>query len=748
MVQRHCPSKRKPRRARRRQTSWRTGGWLLEERCLLAAPSNVMLALTASTISENSATSLSGSFSDADANDDHLLVISWGDGTANETIGPLGIGVSTFGPISHIYRDDSPTGTASDSASVGVTVIDGDLASASGTATITVNNVAPGLGNVAVGSPIDENGVATLSGNIVDPGTRDTFTLVVTWGDGSAAQTYNYPAGTTSFSETHRYVDDDPTGTSSDRYIINLTLTDDDTGSATATANATVNNVAPTLIGVTASSPIDEGAVTTLSGMIADPGSLDRFTLQVNWGDGSALQTFAYAQGTSAFSETHRYKNDGSFSIDLALADDDSGTTTASTGVAVNNVRPSLSAVTLPAAVEGRLATLSGMITDPGVLDTFTLVVNWGDGSAAETFTYTAGTTRFTERHRYQDEGSYPVGLSLKDDAVGSTPVTANTTAVITNGDVIVVGKDSGGAPEVRVFDSNTGQQKLQFLAYPANFHGGVHVATGDVNGDGVYDIVTGPGRGSPLEVRVFDGIDGSQLSGPIGSFLAYNRRFRGGVFVAAGDINRDGFDDVITAPGPGVAPLVQVFSGADGSLMESFLAFDSKFRQGVTVAAGDVNGDGKADIIAGAGPGGIPQVRVFDGPTGKPFSGAIGSFLAYDATFRGGVFVAAGDVNGDGMADILTAPGRGMAPLVRAFDALTSAELRSLLAYPTSFQDGVRVAAGDVNGNGRADIISAPGPGREPQVRAFDALTSSELESFLAFEASSHRGVFVSASR
>jgi fibronectin-binding autotransporter adhesin len=275
-------------------------------------------------------------------------------------------------------------------------------------------------------------------------------------------------------------------------------------------------------------------------------------------------------------------------------------------------------------------------------------------------------------------------------------------------------------------------------------------VATGDVNGDGVYDIITGPGRGSTLEVQVFDGNDGTLLSGQIGHFLAYDARFRGGVFVASGDVNGDGFDDVITAPGPGTTPIVRVISGADGSEIESFLAFDAKFRLGLNVAAGDVNGDGRADLITGSGPGGIPQVRVFDGSTGKPFSGTIGYFLAYDATFRGGVSVAAGDVNGDGNADIITAPGpgRGTALLVRVFDALTSAELGRFLPYPAVFQGGVRVAAGDVTGTGEAAVITAPGPKREPLVRAFDALTSHELESFLAFEASSRRGVFVSASR
>jgi hypothetical protein len=92
---------------------------------------------------------------------------------------------------------------------------------------------------------VDENQSTTLTGTITDPGTLDTFTLVVNWGDGSPVDVYNYPAGTTSFSETHQYLDDDPTGTPSDDYTIDVTVTDDDTGSDTASITLTVANVSP-----------------------------------------------------------------------------------------------------------------------------------------------------------------------------------------------------------------------------------------------------------------------------------------------------------------------------------------------------------------------------------------------------------------------------------------------------------------------------------------------------------------------
>jgi FG-GAP-like repeat len=97
-----------------------------------------------------------------------------------------------------------------------------------------------------------------------------------------------------------------------------------------------------------------------------------------------------------------------------------------------------------------------------------------------------------------------------------------------------------------------------------------------------------------------------------------------------------------------------------------------------VRVAAGDVNGDGVADVVTGAGPGGVPQVKVFDGVAGAE----VRSFFAFGPSFGGGVYVAAGDVTGDGKADIVVGADAGGEPHVKVFDAVTGAEVRSFFAY------------------------------------------------------------------
>jgi len=116
--------------------------------------------------------------------------------------------------------------------------------------------------------------------------------------------------------------------------------------------------------------------------------------------------------------------------------------------------------------------------------------------------------------------------------------------------------------------------------AFEPKFHGGVRVAVGDVNGDGVPDIIAGRGPGGVAEVGVFDGATGQPFAGPLGSFVAYPPSFHGGVFLATADLNGDGKADIVVAPGAGFAPQVEVFSGADGSMLTSFLGADAASRR------------------------------------------------------------------------------------------------------------------------------------------------------------------------
>lgn len=160
----------------------------------------------------------------------------------------------------------------------------------------------------------------------------------------------------------------------------------------------------------------------------------------------------------------------------------------------------------------------------------------------------------------------------------------------------------------------------------------------------------------------------------------------------------------------------VSVWS-SDFTSRTRFDAFDKSHKFGGNLTSYDLDGDGKAELIIGAGEGSKPYVQVYT-QEGK----LLARFLAYKETFLGGVRVAAGDLNGDGKAEIVTAPGSGMDPLVRVFDKDGNyTKPNGFHAYAPTFGDGVHVAVGDVNGDGKAEIVTTPGPGGGPHLRVFD---------------------------
>jgi hypothetical protein len=210
----------------------------------------------------------------------------------------------------------------------------------------------------------------------------------------------------------------------------------------------------------------------------------------------------------------------------------------------------------------------------------------------------------------------------------------------------VVIGANAGAAPEVRVY-SIDGKMASKFLAYAKGFRGGVRVAAADVDGDGKAEIITTPGPGGGPHVRVFD-----QKGNLKWQFFAYSSGFRGGVSAAAADVDGDGKAEIITTPGPGGGPHVRVF-GATGALKTQFFAYDASTRTGLTVASGDLDGDGLAEVaVAPASSAGSLPVEYFSySPDGFELVGQI-TFLASKAT--GGVVIAIADVGDNANGDII----------------------------------------------------------------------------------------------
>jgi PKD repeat protein len=279
------------------------------------APSVTSFGVTAGTEGGNSTLALT--FADVDVLDTHTVSVAWGDGS---TSGPtdLAAGVTTFA-ASHVYAD---TGTYS----VALTLADSASHTVTANASVSPANVAPVVGSLSLSpSSVVDHQTLTVSGTFTDPGTADTFTLTVDWGDGISS-TDSLAAGTRSFSATHAYAAAGPV-------TITATVADRDNGRSSSSANLVVlsSNHAPANLVLT---PSGTGANVVVDASFTDADVLDTHAVVVSWGDGdSAAQSLA--AGITTFTASHVYAASGTYTVSATVTDPAGTSTSATTQVVV-----------------------------------------------------------------------------------------------------------------------------------------------------------------------------------------------------------------------------------------------------------------------------------------------------------------------------------------------------------------------------------------------------------------------------
>jgi large repetitive protein len=178
-----------------------------------------------------------------------------------------------------------------------------------------------------------------LTGTISDPDALDSHTVVIAWGPGEGTTTLTLAAGVSSFSATHQYLDDNPSGTLSDVYPISVVVTDNHGASGTAGSSVTVNNVAPVVNPIVGPSPSPgvRGQTLAFSGSFSDVGTQD--THQVSWdfGDGTVI-AFHPSTDAGALAPSHVYTAAGPYTVTLTVRDDDNGTTAGSKSITIEVV--------------------------------------------------------------------------------------------------------------------------------------------------------------------------------------------------------------------------------------------------------------------------------------------------------------------------------------------------------------------------------------------------------------------------
>lgn len=329
-----------------------------------------------------------------------------------------------------------------------------------------------------------------------------------------------------------------------------------------------------------------------------------------------------------------------------------------------------------------------------------------------------------------------PGGLALTKDAAitvriadgsGTIPDLAVRRA---NGSTVAIGDANGGGAVVYSFITT---DKGVLIGTPGKAVGGgskseSRVVLADVTGDGTDDLLIATGRGDAPVLRMFDGASKVELIA--GGVEVFERSFLGGVNLAAGDFNGDGQADVVVTADTGGGARVRVLdsarllagNSADASVLADFLGIaDTKFRGGARAAVGDLNGDGVVDLVVAAGSGGGPRVAIFNGRSvlvNTP-ERVVGDFFVFESRLRDGAVVGIGDVDGDGKFDLVASAGPGGAPRVsvlagnevvagRAADSRRIADF--FVAGDTRSRAGSRVTVKDVDHDGRADLIAASG--------------------------------------
>jgi hypothetical protein len=204
-------------------------------------------------------------------------------------------------------------------------------------------------------------------------------------------------------------------------------------------------------------------------------------------------------------------------------------------------------------------------------------------------------------------------------------------------------GATAGGLPLVQL-DRPDGSTVARFEAFESSFRGGVRATVGEFDGDpNTVELVATPGAGGGSNIKVFAVNVSTGRVSESASFFAFEPAYRGGLFVTAGNVAADGRDRIVVGADAGGGPRVRTFDLVNGIATQvdgplgNFFAFEETFRGGVRVAAGELDGNAMngAELVVAAGYFGAPRVTVL-----RSDGAVLADYLAFSPAYSGGVFV------------------------------------------------------------------------------------------------------------
>lgn len=301
------------------------------------------------------------------------------------------------------------------------------------------------------------------------------------------------------------------------------------------------------------------------------------------------------------------------------------------------------------------------------------------------------------------------------DCSIGGTP------PADPNPRYLAITKAAGGSSQIVVYRANDGKRRSSFTVYGGTYRAGLSLAGGDLDRNGTPDVIVGSGAGTAPQVSLYS-VAGKLIT----RFYPFTKSLRTGVTVAAGDVNGDGYDDLIVTPASNYPGLVRVFTYDPVSKRFTRLVDvsvqSSKFRGGVSIAAADVNEDGYAEVIAvpaAKGRGSVVEVYRYNTATRR--MDKVSSFSAYPKSFNSGMTVTTGDVNGDGIPEVIVGPAPGTGEVrMFAFNGVKSSLFSHFYPASRTFSGGVSLSSMDVNYDGNDEIITGTFSKGVPGVRAY----------------------------
>ncbi len=362
---------------------------------------------------EGSANVLSGTSGDVDGD---ALTISWTfswSGTASCTT----TGSTTLTPT--ITCDDDTVVTAT------LAVSDGFNPTVTSIATLSIGNESPIAGSVNI-TPASIHAFTNANVSVMfsDPGTADTHTATIDWGDGNVtAGSVAEVLGAGTVTGVHQY-------SAAGTYTITVTITDDNGGSVVATG---IPGVAPTAAPVAdAGGPysVDEGSPISLTGTASDTES---DPLSVAWSFSWTGSATCAVTGDTTLTPTVTCDDDTLVSAILTADDTHSVSAPSAAVISVGNVDPTIGAVTAtPTLVAvGDPVSVATTFSDAGTNDTHTASVAWDDGAnTSGTVTESSGAGSVAASHSYASAGIYWISVTITDDDGGSV-VGAGTDYVV-----------------------------------------------------------------------------------------------------------------------------------------------------------------------------------------------------------------------------------------------------------------------------------------------------------------------------